>query len=169
MPPRSSNPLLHWELTQNVIDAFYETYNELGTGFQEFICRKALALVLRTNGLNAIEEAEIPVCFRNHWLATFKADIVVNNLVLVEVKAVKELEPWHEGQVLSYLKGSTFEVGLLLNFGPQAKAKRFAYSNDRKRGGEPTNDEPSVTVAGEVVPEPAGRSEALRRVRFPPR
>jgi GxxExxY protein len=135
--------ILHLDLTGIIIGALYETFNEIGPGFNELICRRALALVLRMRGLKTIEEDEIPVRFRGEVLANFKADIVVNDLVLVEVKAVQQLEDWHTAQILNYLKASTIEVGLLVNFGRRADHKRFVMMNHRKRGA-PQPSEPGA-------------------------
>jgi GxxExxY protein len=137
--------LLHGDLTSIIIGAFYETFNEMGTGFNELICRRGLATVLRMRGLNAVEEDEIPVWFRGELLAKFKADIVVNDAILVEVKAVRELEDWHTAQILNYLKASTIEVGLLVNFGKRADYKRFVMMNHRKRG-TPETKEPGTKL-----------------------
>jgi GxxExxY protein len=148
--------LLHGQLTGIVIGCFYDTYNEMGTGFNEFISRRGLATVLRSRGLKVREEAELPVWFRGELLAKFKADIVVDDLILVEVKAVHELQDWHTAQILNYLKASPMEVGLLVNFGKRAEYKRFVMVNHRKKGipqspeegtlpkisGNPANPEP---------------------------
>ena len=138
--------LLHGDLTSIIIGAFYETFNEMGTGFNEVICRRGLATVLRMRGLNAVEEEEIPVWFRGELLAKFKADITVNGVILVEVKAVRDLEDWQTAQVLNYLKASTIEVGLLVNFGRRAEYKRFVMMNHRKRGIPQTADSGPTVV-----------------------
>lgn len=131
---KDGSGLVHADLTGAIIGGFFETFNEMGTGFNEFVCRRALVTVLRLGGLNVREEARLPVWFRGELLATFHADIIVNDVVLVEVKAVRELEDWHSAQILNYLKASAIEVGLLVNFGKRAEYKRFAMANQRKRG-----------------------------------
>jgi GxxExxY protein len=127
--------ILHADLTGIIIGALFETFNEIGAGFNELICRRALTTVLRMRGLKVLEEGEVRVWFRGTVLATFKPDIIVNDVVLVEVKAVRELEDWHTAQILNYLKATTIEVGLLVNFGRRADYKRFVMMNHRKRGG----------------------------------
>jgi GxxExxY protein len=149
-----TNPsnLLHGDLTSIIIGAFYETFNEIGTGFNELICRRALATVLRMRGLSAVAEDEISVWFRGELLAQFKADIIVNDVILIEVKAVRDLEDWHTAQILNYLKASTIEVGLLVNFGRRAEYKRYVMMNHRKRGtpqtGTPSASPPSRSPDG---------------------
>lgn len=142
----SRSNILHGDLTGIIIGAFYETFNEIGGGFNELICRRALVTVLRMRGLKVLEEDDVPVWFRGAVLATFKPDIIVNDVVLVEVKAVREFEDWHTAQVLNYLKATTIEVGLLVNFGRRADYKRFVMMNHRKRGG-PQAAEASINAS----------------------
>jgi GxxExxY protein len=73
------------------------------------------------------------VHFRGHQIGTFFPDIVVNDLVLVEVKSCPKLEPRHRAQVINYLRASDLEVGLLLNFGPHREFERLVYANERKK------------------------------------
>ena len=141
--------ILHGDVTGIIIGALYETFNELGAGFSELIWRRALATVLRMRGLKAVEEDEVPVRFRGEVLATFKPDIIVNDVVLVEVKAVRVFEDWHTAQVLNYLKATTIEVGLLVNFGRRADYKRFVMMNHRKRG---TSQSPEPGVQPPFAP-----------------
>jgi GxxExxY protein len=129
----SGSPLVAGETTHAVIGVFFDVYNELGPGFPEFIARRALAIAIREAGLAAYEEVEIPVWFRGQRLAKFKADIVVENKLLVEVKASPEIDRFHVAQVLHYLKATDLEVGLLVNFGREPQFKRIVYQNSRKR------------------------------------
>jgi len=120
------------EITGKIIEAFYEVYNELGGGFLESVYEKALHIVLTGYGLNAERQKAISVYFRGHVIGEFKADLVINESVIVEIKAVRNLVGAHEAQLINYLKATTVEVGLLLNFGGKAEFKRFAYDNNRK-------------------------------------
>ena len=115
----------HREITDKALIGFYEVYNELGDGFLESVYEKALLIVLAGYGLNASNQKYLPVYFRNTLVGEFKADIIVNDAVIVELKAVKMLLPEHEAQVINYLKATGIEVALLLNFGRKPEFKRF--------------------------------------------
>lgn len=124
--------LKHKEITEKILQAFYEVYNELGSGFLESVYEYALSIVLTGYGLHVERQKEISVHFRGHNIGEFRADMVVNEKVLVELKAVRSLDPVHEAQLINYLKATEIEVGLLLNFGGKPQFKRFAYDNQRK-------------------------------------
>lgn len=123
----------HAEVTDAIISAFYEVYNDLGHGFLESVYANALAVALSRRGLKTEREVAITVCFQGVDVGIFKADLIVEGVVLVELKSAKELEPVHTAQVLNYLKATRLEVGLLFNFGPKPAIKRFAYANNRKQ------------------------------------
>lgn len=122
----------HVDLTGKVIGAFFKVYNTLGYGFNEKVYEKALAIELRKAGLNVAAQQEIVVFYEGETVGDYRADIVVNDVVILELKAVRELAEEHEAQLLNYLKATTIEVGLLLNFGVKAEHKRKVYDNDRK-------------------------------------
>lgn len=122
----------HADLTGQIIKAFYVVYNELGYGFNEVIYERAMVLELRKSGLDAVSQAEIPVFYLGQQIGIYKADIVVNGCVLVELKSAKGLVDEHEAQLLNYLKATRIEVGLLLNFGPEPQHKRRVMDNHRK-------------------------------------
>jgi GxxExxY protein len=115
----------HSEITDKILQGFYEVYNELGDGFLESVYEKALSLVLEGYGLKVETQRPITVYFRNIIAGEFKADIVVNDVVIIELKAVKAILPEHEAQVINYLKATEIEVALLLNFGRKPEFKRF--------------------------------------------
>ena len=121
------------ELTGKIIGAFYEVYNELGPGFLESVYVNALSTVLRNAGLTVEREKPIAVWFRDTLVGEFRADMVVEGQVIVEIKAARSLEPAHEAQLLNYLRATEMEIGLLFNFGLRPDFKRLAFSNDRKR------------------------------------
>ena len=133
MSSDASPPLLAADITQVVIRSFYDTYNELGPGFPEFVIRKALAIVIREGGLKADEEIYLPVWFHGRYIAKFKANLIVSDKVIVEVKVGLEIESFHKAQVLHYLKATDLEVGLLLHFGREPRVQRIVYENSRKR------------------------------------
>lgn len=124
--------LLHRDVTQQVIEAFYETYNELGPGFLESVYAVSLAAVVGGRGLEVRREAPIDVHFRGEIVGRFYADLVVGDRVVVELKVAEALRREHEAQLLNYLKATQVEVGLLLNFGLKPQFKRLVMSNDRK-------------------------------------
>lgn len=133
-PPRSSQySFKHGELTERIIGIFYEVYNELGHGFLESVYQEAMLLALRAAGLCAEKEVHIPVWFRGQAVGDFRADLLVENKVILELKAVRVLEPLHEAQLLHYLRATEVEVGLLLNFGQTPVFKRLAFDNARKQ------------------------------------
>ena len=122
----------HGEVTELIIKAFYTVYNMLGYGFSEKVYQNAMILDLLDLGLQVAAEHPIRVHYRGKIVGEFFADIVVNDCVIVELKSVKELLDEHEAQLLNYLRSTTIEVGLLMNFGPAAKFQRKSYDNGRK-------------------------------------
>ncbi|HET9743729.1 MAG TPA: GxxExxY protein [Terriglobales bacterium] len=122
----------HEELTERIIGVFYTVYHDLGHGFLESIYQKAFTVVLRDQGLAFEEQVPIRVSYRGVDLGDFRADLVVESIVLVELKAVRMLESSHEKQVLNYLRATNIEVGLLCNFGPRPQVRRLVLDNERK-------------------------------------
>ena len=125
--------LKYFELTQKIIGVYYEVYNELGSGFLESVYQKSLALALESAGLKVCSRIDIPVWFRRHQVGQFEGDLLVEQCVLLELKAARMLSSAHQAQLLNYLRATEIEVGLLLNFGPKPEFKRVAYDNSRKR------------------------------------
>jgi GxxExxY protein len=123
----------HKDLTEEIIGIFYAVYNELGYGFLESVYRGSLFLALKQVGLDVQKEVPIAVYSRGHKVGDFKADLLVNGVVLLELKAAKAIDPSFEAQLLNYLRATNIEIGLLLNFGPRAYFRRVAYSNSRKQ------------------------------------
>lgn len=122
----------HSELTDQILSAFYKVHRTLGYGFNEKVYENSLVVELRRAGLHVAQQEEIQVFYETQLVGTYLADIIVNNLVMLELKAVKHLLEEHEAQLLNYLKATQIEVGLLLNFGPTAEIKRRVFDNDRK-------------------------------------
>ncbi len=118
--------LLHEELTSKILKACFEVSNELGAGFLESVYQDALIIVLRQMNLKAEPRYPIPVKFRGNDVGNFIADVVVEDKIILELKAVHGLVPEHQAQVINYLKATGFEVGLLINFGrPKIEYKRL--------------------------------------------
>ena len=123
----------HSHLTEAIIGVFFDVYNELGFGFLESVYRNAFRLVLLEKGLAVQDEVPISVYFRGNNVGHFKADLVVNNLVLLELKTAETLVSAHEAQVLNYLRATSLELGILFNFGPKPQIKRLLFDNERKK------------------------------------
>lgn len=125
MSQRRADHLRHHDLTHRIIGAFYDVYSELGAGFLERLYQAALLQRLRELSLPADAEVSFSVHYHGCELGTFLADIVVDRLALLELKAVDALVRHHEKQIINYLRASGLEVGLLLNFGPKPQVRRF--------------------------------------------
>lgn len=121
------------ELTETIIGIFYDVYNELGFGFLESVYEAAMAMALTEQGIPHQRQVSIPVFFHGQKIGTYDADLLVGSVVLLELKACKALEPAHEAQLLHYLRSTSIEVGLLLNFGPRPQVRRLAFENERKK------------------------------------
>jgi GxxExxY protein len=122
------------ELTERIIGVFFGVANELGPGFLESVYRRAMCIALREVGLRVEEEATLEVWFRGQSVGMFSADIVVEGVVLLELKTAEEISRQFEAQVLHYLRASTVEVGMVLAFGGKARFRRLTMRNDCKGG-----------------------------------
>lgn len=122
---------------------FYDVYNELCHGFLESVCAEAMLLALRQAGLHADCEVPVPVWFRGEKVGQYFADLLVDDAVLIELKAARSIEAAHEAQLLHYLRATEIEVGLLLNFGVRPQLRRFLFDNERKK----IRGNPSESVA----------------------
>jgi len=122
-------------LTERIIGCFFEVYNELGQGFPERVLRRAMMIAMLEKGLRAEEEVQLKVHFRGEVIGTFFVDIVVEGAVLIEIKALPELERRSVTQLLNYLKAAGGGVGLLLNFGQRPELSRRIVGDIAKIGG----------------------------------
>jgi GxxExxY protein len=149
-----SDKLQERELTGRILGVFFEVYSELGHGFLESVYEDALAIAFTQVGLGFERQHLLSAWFRGHKLGEFKADIVVEGKVLLELKAGRGIERSHEAQLLNYLRCSDIEIGLLLNFGLSPQFRRLAFSNTRKRSLRVAKSEflrnPKMTDAGEI-------------------
>ncbi len=125
-------PFKHFNLTELVLKAFYQVYNRLGYGFLEKVYENSMMVAARKLGLAVVQQYPIRIEYDGVVVGEYFADMVVNNLIIVEIKAVKLLIEEHDAQLLNYLKATRFEVGMLLNFGPNPQCRRKAYDNLRK-------------------------------------
>lgn len=120
------------ESTEDVIYCFYRVYNTLGPGFLESVYENALCIELRKLGIEYKQQAPLTVLYEGQPVGEFRADLIVDNCVVVELKAARAIEPAFEAQVLNYLRATDMEVGLLLNFGPKPEFRRLIFDNDYK-------------------------------------
>jgi GxxExxY protein len=119
--------LKHRLLTEKIIGIFFDVYNELKYGFLESVYEASMSIALNECGLHADRQVAIPVSFRGHLVGDFRADLLVCKAVIVEVKAARSLDTFHEAQLLNYLRASELEVGLLLNFGREPQFRRMIF------------------------------------------
>ncbi len=122
----------HKELSEKIIKIFYQVYNKLEYGFLEKIYENAMMIEFKKQGIPATSQSPINVLYDSILVGEYFADILVDNKVIVEIKATKAISIEHEAQLLNYLKATDIEVGLLLNFGPEPSIKRKVFDNDRK-------------------------------------
>lgn len=122
----------HNELTEQIIKAFYKVYNMLGYGFLEKVYVNALLIELENLGVLFRSQCPIQVFYEGILVGEYFADIVVQDCIIIEVKAAKNLSAEHEAQLLNYLRATNIEVGLLFNFGPKPEVKRRIFDNVKK-------------------------------------
>ncbi len=127
-----SDNYLHSDITGLIIKAFFNVYNKLGYGFLEKVYVNALLIELRRMRLFCSSQVPIKVFYDELEIGFYIADIVVNDSVIIEVKAAEALCEEHEAQLTNYLKATEIEVGLLLNFGKKAEFKRKVFSTEYK-------------------------------------
>ena len=120
------------DLTERIIAAFSHVYNTLGWGFLEKVYRNALQHELQKRGLRVGRNERIDVFHDGVHVGEYFADLVVEDVVILELKAVEQLAPEHEAQLLNYLKATAIDVGLLLNFGPKPQVRRKVFETARR-------------------------------------
>lgn len=136
----ASGALPHRALTENIIGGFFELASEQGHGFSERVTQRSLQIVLIDRGLQAAIDVPFHVDFRGHRVGRFLADMVVNGLILVEIKTMTALDAYAEAQILNYLKCAGGGIGLLVNFGRRVEFKRFVV-------GDPVNSLPALRAS----------------------
>lgn len=125
--------LKHSNITELILKSFYKVYNELGYGFLEKVYQNALFLELTSAGLYCEKQKAIKVFYNEQIVGDYFADIIVEDTVIVELKAAEAIIEEHEFQLINYLKATEKEVGLLLNFGKKPEFKRKIFSNQNKK------------------------------------
>jgi GxxExxY protein len=121
----------HEDITERIIGAYYAVYNALGWGFLEKVYQGAMEIELRKRGLAIIPQAKIEVYYDGVAVGEYFADFLVEGAVIVELKAVEQLAPEHDAQVINYLRASSIDVGLLMNFGPKPEFRRKVFEKTR--------------------------------------
>ena len=119
-------------ITDLIIKAFFNVYNKLGYGFLEKVYENAMVIELRKLGLEVINQKGIKVYYDEIEVGQYVADLIVEDVIIVELKAAESLCEEHEAQLTNYLKATNVEVGLLINFGKSAQFKRKIFDNNYK-------------------------------------
>lgn len=132
---RNSNTssLKHCELTDSIIGCYYKVYNALGYGFLEKVYENALKKELMKAGHVVDAQKQIQVYYDNDVVGEYYADLVVDNKVILELKAAETLVAEHQVQLINYLRATEMEVGLLQNFGKEPQVVRRAFENKYKK------------------------------------
>lgn len=123
----------HKEMTAEIINSFYKVFNTLRYGFLEKVYENALSIELKKKGFTCEKQKPITVFYDNEIVGEYYADLLINNEIIIELKACETLMLEHEIQIVNYLKATKMEVGLLLNFGKTPEIKRKIYSNEFKK------------------------------------
>ncbi len=126
------NELKHDALTEKLIGIFYRIYNELGHGFLESVYEQAFSVALADSGIFFQRQIAVPVWSRGQKIGDSRADLLIEEKVIIELKTGRDVDPAWEKQLLNYLRATQIEVGLLFNFGPSAQFKRYVFENERK-------------------------------------
>ncbi len=127
-----TDKMLHQNITDKIIKGFYTVYNTLGFGFLEKVYENSLYLELLSMGLRVERQKPIKVSYKGNQVGDYYADLIVEGIVIVELKAAEGLIEEHELQLINYLKATNIEVGLLLNFGKTPGIKRKIFNNEFK-------------------------------------
>ena len=125
--------LLNKEFTDKIIAVFYIVYWELGYGFLEKVYHNAMMIELQQHGFICESQKKIRVKYKGQEVGDYYSDIIVNNTVILELKANEVLVAENEQQLINYLRATDIEIGLLFNFGKKPEIRRKLFTNDRKK------------------------------------
>ena len=125
--------MLHSDITEKIIKAFFKANNSLGFGFLEKVYENSMVIELRKMGCKVLQQKNIKVYYEGEVVGDYFADLIVDDLVIVELKAAETIHEDHEAQLINYLRATDIEVGLILNFGKKAEFKRKVFTSARKR------------------------------------
>jgi GxxExxY protein len=131
MTSPAGNDLPLFDLTRTIIGGFYDVYNQLGLGFLESVYERSLTIALSEAGLRVEQQFPTTVFYRDKSVGFFRADLLVENQIIVEIKVARRLHTKHVAQLINVLKATSLEVGLLLNFGRSANFKRVVYTKEK--------------------------------------
>lgn len=120
----------HSDISEKIIKAYYTVYNKMGYGFLEKVYENAMIIELRKQGLKAERQEPIVVYYEEEIVGEYFADLIVENKIIIELKASSTLNEKHEAQLTNYLKATDIEVGLLMNFGTKPAFRRKIFSNN---------------------------------------
>ncbi len=124
--------LLHKKITDDILKTYYDVYNQLGYGFLEKVYQNAMYFELKSKGYKVEAQKQIKVYFKNQLVGEYYTDLLIEDKIILELKACEVLMNVHVAQLMNYLKATNIEVGLLLNFGEEPEFKRIIFTNDRK-------------------------------------
>ena len=124
--------LKHRDLTEKLIGIFFNIYNELGHGFLESVYEQAFSVSLAESDIFFQRQVAVPVWFHGQRIGDFRADLLVEEKVIVELKAGRLIDSSWEKQLLNYLRATDVEIGMLFNFGPKAEFRRYIFENEKK-------------------------------------
>ena len=124
--------MLYKEISNKIIHAFYKVNNTLGYGFLEKVYENAMVIELNKGGLETRQQKNIKVFYEGNQVGDYFADLLINNCIILELKARERLHKEHEYQLINYLKATNIELGFLFNFGEKAEFVRKIFTNDRK-------------------------------------
>jgi len=119
-----SQGYLYEDLTKKIIKCFYKVYDELGNGFLESVYEKSLMVEFKELGVKAVNQKSLDVFYKNKLVGDFKADVIIEDKIIIEIKAITKLTSQHEAQLINYLKATGIKLGLLVNFGEKLAFKR---------------------------------------------
>jgi len=140
----NSVELLHGDVTDGILAGFYAVGREMGHGFLESVYQAAMFLELAERAVKVRANVRLPVRYKGRIVGDFRTDLVVEDKVIAEVKAMRLIEPAAEAQLLNCLRASDVEVGLILNFGSRLEFRRRVLENARKVGTAPTTSSSSA-------------------------
>ena len=124
--------MIEEQLTGEIIKVFYKVFNTLGHGFLEKIYHQAMIIELRNAGFRVETKKQIEVFYGGIVIGEFETDLIIDDKIILELKAKETLSEAHEAQLINYLRATKLEIGLLLNFGKTPQFKRKYFSNENK-------------------------------------
>lgn len=124
--------LIHKDLTDSILKVYFDVYNELGYGFLEKVYQNSMYLELKSRGFYVEAQKQIKVNYKGVEVGEYYADLIINEKVILELKAAECIVEDFEYQLINYLKATNMEVGLLLNFGKKPEFRRKVFENNRK-------------------------------------